>query len=172
MVQYWKRGDTAKAKPIVAEDGSYQLQIEGEKEVYPGFPRGHFLTGPMAAIKNKIKNELFNSVFAEMQKVQYDQLPPDKMVPAVRHIWETFEKLEEMEIVPDMRARIKLIKTVLCGFLNEDDAYRFRAQAFLDFIEQKKVALSKADLYYARGKYWRPDRYKKVLGKVVDGFEY
>src|SRR3972149_337416 len=98
-------------------------------------------------------------------EIKHDSLPVEKMPPAVRHIWETLEKLEEMEVVEDMKARIRLIRKVLCFFLESDDAYRFRAQMFLDLIDQKKIALSKSDLYFARGKYWKADRYKKVLGK-------
>lgn len=119
---------------------------------------------------------VFNEVYSQIEKMakdsKYDMLPPEKMSPAVRHIWETFEKLEHMEIQEDMKARIKLVKKVLCFFLSEDDAYRFRAQMFLDLIDQKKIKLSKADLYWARAKYWKADRYKKILGKWFDGYEY
>lgn len=176
MVKYWKRGETAKAKAFTREDGSMGLQIENEKRVFPGFPRGHVLTGSLANLKHKVKNLVFNQVFAEIEKMAKEQAadmkPPEKMAPAVRHIWETFSKLEECEVVPDMKARITLIKKVLCFFLEEDDAYRYRAQLFLDLIEQEKVRLSKDDLYYARAKYWRPDRFKRVLGKYRDGFTY
>lgn len=173
MVSYWKRNQPAKAKLVRREDGSEWMEIEGEKRLYPGFPRGHFLTGPLAAIKHKIKNALFNEIFAEMEKVKYDLPPKEKMVPAVRHMYETFEKLEECEVVPDMKDRIKLIKKVMCAFLSEDDAYRLRAQMFLDMIDQKKVRLSKEDRYYGRGKYLRIDRYAKIPGLgVVDKFTY
>lgn len=176
MVKYWKRSDFAKAKVIRGEDGSTQMLIEGEEKAYPGFPRGHVLTGPLAALKHKVKNMVFNQVFAEMEKWvsdhKWDMMPPEKMPPAIRHMWETFERLEDCEIVPDMKARIQLIKKVICFFLVEDDAYRFRAQLFLDLIDQKKIKLSEADLYYARGKYWRADRFKKLFGKVVDGYQY
>lgn len=176
MATHWKDRDASKAKIVTAPDGSFQMQIEGEKRLYPGFPRGHTLMGPLAAIKNKVKNMVFNQVFGEIEKMveehKMDLLPPEKMVPAVRHIWETFEKLEDCEVVPDMKGRMLLIKKVLCWFLMEDDAYRFRSQLFLDMIDQKKIRLSESDKYYARAKYWKTDRYKKVLGKVVDGFQY
>lgn len=176
MVKYWKRGESAKAKVVQKEDGSYGLQIENEERIYPGFPRGHVLTGPLAAIKHKIKNMVFNQVFAELEKMandhKADMKPPEHMAPAVRHMWETFEKLEECEVVPDMKARITLIKKVMCFFLEEDDAYRFRAQLFLDLIDQKKIRLSKDDKYYSRAKYFRTDRFVKLGGKVFDGFQY
>ena len=152
------------------------MDIKGEKYAFPGFPRGHVLTGGLSKLKKKIKDAVFNEVFAQIDKmyadIQFDSLPKDKMPSAVRHIWETFEKMEDMEVVDDMKGRIKLIKKVLCFFLESDDAYRFRAQMFLDLIDQKKIRLSKADLYYARGKYWKVDRYKKILGRWVDAYEY
>lgn len=176
MVSYFKTSDKARARALRQEDGSYAMQIEGEKEIYPGYPRGHVLEGTFAKMKHEIKNLVFNQAFAKIEEMAKanatDMLPPERMVPAVRHIWETFEKLEDCEIVPDMKGRIRLIKIVLTNLIQEDDAYRFRAQLFLDLIDQKKVRLSKADLYYARGKYWKPDRYKKLFGKVVDGFQY
>lgn len=176
MVKYWKRGDSAKAKLVTTEEGHYALQIENEERTYPGFPRGHVLNGPLAAVKNALKNTVFNQVFGQLDKWSKehnaDMLPPERMVPAVRHIHDTFLKLEECEVVPDMKARIALIRKVLCWFLSEDDAYRFRAQLFLDLIEQKQIRLSKDDLYYARAKYWRPDRFKKIMGKTFDGFTY
>lgn len=164
MVQYWLHKDAARAKVVTDEHGVQRMEIEGEKYLYPGFPRGHILMGPLATLKNKVKNRVFNEVFAELEKMvgdmKYDLLPKEKMVPAVREIYEVLEEMEHMEVVEDMKLRIKLIRTILTFFLQEDDAYRFRAQYFLSNINQKKVALDKADLYYARAKYWKPD-YKK-----------
>lgn len=161
MVQYWLHKDAARAKVVTDEHGVQRMEIEGEKYLYPGFPRGHVLMGPLAGLKNKIKNRIFNEVFKELELMvdgmKYDLIPKEKMVPAVREIHELLEKMEHMEVVEDMKLRIKLIRTVLTFFLQEDDAYRFRAQYFLSQINQKKVALDKADLYYARAKYWRPD---------------
>ena len=175
-VSYWKKGDTARARVVKDKDGSYKMQIEGEKELFPSFPKGYLLTGTVASMKNYIKNQVFNAVFAELEKrmaeQKFDVTPVEHLPIAVRHIWETFEKLEEAEIVPDMRARITLIKKVLCHILETDDAYRLRAQLFLDLIDQKKIRMTKADRYYCRGKYYRPDRYLKIGKTVFDKFEY
>jgi hypothetical protein len=176
MVSYWKRGDKARAKVIRREDGSFGMMIEGEKEIMPGFPRGHVLTGKLAEMKKAIKDSVFNAAFAQIERMaedaKYDMMPPERMAPAVRHVWETFERMKEVEIVPDMKGRMALIQKVICHFIQEDDAYRFRAQLFLDMIDQRKIRLSKADAYYFRGKYAKPDRFKKVLGKWVDGYQY
>lgn len=160
-VSYYKHGEFARARLKNAEDGSLQMEIKGEKYPFAGFPRGHVLVGPLAKLKNKVKNMVFNQVFEEIEKMsnemQYDMLPPERCAPAVREIHRVMDKLENMEIVDDMKGRIRLIKKVLTFFLQEDDAYRFRAQYFLSQIDQKKVALSKSDKYYARGKYWKTD---------------
>lgn len=161
MVSYWKRDKAARARLINAKDGSIQMEIEGEKYPFAGFPRGHVLTGPLARIKKAVKDMVFNQVFNEIEKMvqqdEADMLPPEKCAPAVREIHRVLDKLEHMEVTDDMKARIRLIKKVLTFFLQEDDAYRFRAQYFLSQIDQKKVALSKADKYFARGKYWKVD---------------
>lgn len=176
MATHWKMRDASKAKVVTRPDGSFGMKIEGEEKVYPGFPRGHVLTGPLAVIKKRIKDAVFNQVFAEIEKMasdaKYDMKPPDKMAAPVRHVWETFEKMKECEVVPDMKARMALIQKVLCFFLEEDDAYRMRAQLFLDLIDQKKIRLSDEDLFYFRAKYHKPDRYKKIFGKVVDAYQY
>ncbi len=161
MVKYWKWGGVALAKVTKAPDGSDQMYIEGEDYAYPGFPRGHVLMNPLAKLKHAVKNKIFNDVFAELQIMandyKYDMAPREKMVPAVREIYDLLEFMEHMEVVDDMKKRISLIKMILTFFLQEDDAYRFRAQYFLSHIKQKKVALSDADKYYARGKYWKVD---------------
>ena len=61
-----------------------------------------------------------------------------------------FDMLENAEVVGDMKERIRLIKRILLlepTFL----------QGFIDRLDLKKVRLSKADLYFFRAKYFRPD---------------
>lgn len=176
MVQYWKRGNGALARVKKSDKGHYEMQVQGESESMPGFPRGPVLFSSIGKLKHEIKTKIFNAHAAEFKRLfeemKVDMVEYDKMVPAVKHIWDTFEKLEHMELTEDMKGRIKLMKEVICFFLDSDDAYRFRAQAFLYLLNQKKVKLSKQDMYYARGKYWKPDRYLKILGKVFDKYEY
>ena len=159
-VGYWKRSTSERARVVKGKDGSIQMEIVGEKEALPGFPRGHVLSGPLAKVKHKIKNAVFNEVFAEMDKYGHDVIPPEKMAPAVRELWRVLEDLEHAEVVPDMKGRIKLIRRVICFFLQEDDAYRFRWQWAMERMNMKKVKLSKADKYYFRGKYFKVDHDK------------
>lgn len=160
MVQYWKTKDSAKAKVVHDTDGSVKMQIQGEKYLYPGFPRGHILEGSLAKLKHKVKNAMFNEALAEIQGAMPDMMPPEKMVPAVRELWRVMTDLENAEVVDDMKGRIKLIKKVICFFLQEDDAYRFRFQWVIERMNMKQVKLTKADKYYFRGKYFKVDHDK------------
>lgn len=161
MVSYWKKDVATRARLITADDGSLQMDVQGEKYPFAGFPRGHVLVGPLSKMKKAIKDMVFNQVFDEIEKMatQYgpDMLPPERCAPAIREIHRVLDKMEHMEVTEDMKGRMRLIKKVLTFFLQEDDAYRFRAQYFLSEIDQKKIELSKADKYYARGKYWKVD---------------
>ncbi len=160
-VKYWNWGQGVKAKVGYAEDGSYKMDVQGEDYAYPGFPRGHVLTGPLAKLKHSVKNMVFNQVFAEIEKMakEYssDMMPPEKMAPAVRELWRCLDRLENAEVVDDMKKRIHLIKIVMTFFLQEDDAYRFRWQWLMEHLDIKKVKLSEADKYYFRGKYFKVD---------------
>lgn len=161
MVKYWKTKDMARAKVTHSDDGSLQMKIEGEKYPFPGFPRGHILTGSLAKIKHTIKNMVFNKAFAELEKMESqistDSVPPEKMSPAVRELHRVLNELENAEVVPDMKGRIRLIRKVICHFLQEDDAYRFRFQWVMEHLDMKKVKLTKEDKYYFRGKYFKVD---------------
>ena len=67
MVSYWKTKTSVRAKVILTENG-YGMRMEGEKYLFPSFPRGHLLiqtTGngtpaPFSKLKHDIKNKIFN----------------------------------------------------------------------------------------------------------------
>ena len=160
MVKFWLHKDKALARVVHDKDGALKMDIEGEKYLFPGFPRGHVLEGPLKKLKHKAKNVIFNQVFEEMQKHTADMIPPEKMVVPVREIWRVLEELENAEVVEDMKLRIRLIKKVVCFFLQEDDAYRFRAQWAYERLNHRKMKLSKADKYYMRAKYFKVDHDK------------
>jgi len=164
-VSYWKYGDAARAKVGTNEKtGEVQMEIEGEKHAYPGFPRGPVLMGPLARVKKKLKEVVLNRTFAELEKMaadtKYEQLPPDKMNIAVREFNRVLIELEDAEIVGDMKKRMKNLRKVLIFFLQEDDAYRMRWQWIMERLNMKKVKLTKADKYYFRGKYFKVDHHK------------
>lgn len=153
MVSYWKTQDKAAARVITLEDGSLGMHIEGEKYPFPGFPRGHSLFGSLSPLKHQIKNQVFNDAWAKLEAgephdkiikeiketfrtgltefwedVKYDSIPPEKFSPAVKEIWRTLTVLE-----PESKL-IKPIKEMLCFILQEDDAYRFRAEDMFEYF--------------------------------------
>lgn len=175
MVSYWKRNDSARAKVVRQEGGSYGMEIEGEDEVMPGFPRGHVLFGPLSKMKHKLKgafNEAYVGIDEFLKEVKFDIPPKEKFLPAVKEIWRAFEDLENAEVTGDMKERVRLWKTVLCWLMQEDDAYRYRFQYLLERIDMKKVKLSKADKYYFRGKYFKVDAKRRFLGIDWHWFDY
>ncbi|MBI1834111.1 MAG: hypothetical protein HYR90_04800 [Candidatus Andersenbacteria bacterium] len=70
--------------------------------------------------------------------------------------------LENAEIVPDMKGRIKLIKRVMFSFLEDKDFGKLVEEIVWE-LDWKKLKLSKADTYYFRGKYFKVD---------LDHFDY
>lgn len=184
VVKYWLHKDSARAKPTTAPDGSYALEIEGEDELYPGFPRGHILAKfhesggfpVLSRLKHIIKNGFFNATWAEIERLisanEYDMVPPEKMAPAVRELHRALVDLENAEVTDDMKGRIRLIRTVLCFIMQEDDAYRFRLQWLMERLNMRKMKLSKADKYYFRGKYFKVDHKMRLAGVDWDAFQY
>lgn len=175
MVSYWKKKDTARARVVHEKDGSYGLEIEGEKEIMPGFPRGHVLFGPLSKVKHKVKmafNEAYEAIGEFLKEAKYDMVPPEKMLPAVREVHRAFVDLENAEVTEDMKAKVRLWRDVFCWMMQEDDAYRYRFQYLFERINMKKVRLSKRDLYYLRGKYFMPDKKRRFLGIDWHIFDY
>ena len=147
MVKYWRTSNEASARVVQQPDGSVMMDIEGEDEIFPGFPRGHSLFGSLSPLKHQIKNQIFNDSFYALDdgvpreqviadikevlrtgltefwdNVKYDAVPPEKLVPFVKELWRVMTTLEkDSELV-------KPIKEMLCFIMQEDDAYRFRLQ--------------------------------------------
>jgi hypothetical protein len=148
MVKYWKKADSVLAKVTKGKDGSLVMFMEGEDYEFPGFPRSHLLYGPLSKLKHEIKNQLFNdnwwkledgkshkevindfkgtlpNIFAIMETLKYDMIPPEKMPRGVRELWRAMTILEQRH-----NSRIiQQLKEVLTFILSEDDAYRMRVQ--------------------------------------------
>jgi len=164
MVDYWRHGDVARAKIVHDKDGSLKLMIEGEKYLYPGFPRGHVLTGPLEELKTKIKNLVFNntwqmiaenkspeeilqvlesSVFPELleeiKKSKLDMTPIDKCVAMVREIWRAWSEVERKITNTKDRENFRILKEGITFFFQEDDAYRFRVQWMAKYANPKSI---------------------------------
>lgn len=146
-VQYWKHGNAVQAK-VMEKDGIMVMQMEGEKYIFPGFPRGHLLYGPLSKVKHEIKNQIFNeswalleegvsdeavaehirsvlpNIYKEFEVLKYDQLPPEKMSTPVRELHRAWSK-----IAPD-----SVLKDIVCMIFQEDDSYRWRFQWIVPFF--------------------------------------
>lgn len=158
MVQYWKTGDSVKAKVYIDDKGSYVMQMQGEKYPFPGYPRGALLYGLLSPLKHEIKNQIFNDtwkmleekksdqeimdhlkktvlpkIFEIGKKTEFDRIPPEKMSPAIKELYRVMSIVEENT----KSKNVLYLKDILCFILQEDDAYRFRFQWMMKFFKYK-----------------------------------
>lgn len=148
MVSYWKYGDAVEAKVYRSKDGHYEMQMKGEKYPFLGYPRGILLFGKLSPLKHQIKNKIFNEswrmleenrpeaeirsylrevweqIFTLADETKYDMVPYEKMVPPVKELHRAMTA-----VGVDTRLR-----DVICFILQEDDAYRMRAQWIVKFF--------------------------------------
>lgn len=83
MVQYWKRNNGVVAAKVIKDKKSNALvmKMEGEKEVFPGFPRGHLLFGTLSKLKHEIKVQIFNESWEKLER----GVPIDEIVQDVKY---------------------------------------------------------------------------------------
>ena len=148
MVQYWKTNSSVQAK-VTKKDGATVMIMDGEKQVFPGFPRGYLLYGKLSKLKHEIKNQIFNDSWAKLENgvsekdiardikktlpkiyeildgFRYEILPPSRMVKSVKEIHRALTK-----VAPEHKKFIDLITFIL----QEDDAYRFRVQWLVTYF--------------------------------------
>ena len=161
-VKYGKTKGFGKAKVTKTDSGSVQMEIEGEKYPFPGFPRQHVLIGgSLEKVKSRLKKDIFHTLFEVMEDATPDIIPEEQFCPFVKEIWRTMTMMENAEVTEDMKSQIRNMKKVICFFMQEDDAWRFRVQWMMERMDKKKCELSKADIYYLRGKWFKPDLYTK-----------
>jgi hypothetical protein len=152
MVKYWKTGEAIQAK-VMTVDGVIMMQMEGEKYLFPGFPRGYLLFGKLSKLKHEIKNQIFNWAWAELESGKQeweivreikaeifpriflmledhklDMVPSEAMVPAVREIHRAWTV-----VAPSKKSL--LLRDTLTYILQEDDSYRFRVQWLVTFLK-------------------------------------
>lgn len=160
MVKYWKTSDKVRAKLLSTPDG-YQMQMEGEKYLFPGYPRGHLLFTSFSKLKHEIKNQIFNDswylledgtneevivgrlkgailpkIFEIADSLFYEMVPPDKLSPPVKELWRAMGEVEK-KLPPARAYRARRLKEILCFVLQEDDAYRFRFQWVAGWVNPK-----------------------------------
>ena len=83
--------------------------------------------------------------------------PDAQLVEPVRELARVFDLMIEAEDEPDMKDLIEKMKNAVCMVAEEDDAWRFRLQWFLEKLDINKIKLNKSDKYYFRGKSFKLD---------------
>ncbi len=162
MVRYWKTKEAVAAKVMTDENGVTVMQMEGEDEIFNGFPRGHLIVNtpgvysPLSVLKHQIKNQIFNEVWAKLEagesketilrhikdKVAKDLVPYFEplrydMLPPEKMavpVREIWRVLEKMEA---KEPKLKWFKEALCFILSEDDAYRNRLQWMVSLLRPR-----------------------------------
>lgn len=130
------------------KDNETETVIIGEKYPLRGHSRGSVLHGKLGIIKDIMKEGL--KVLAEAEK---DMIPNEELKLPVRALAEVCDMLAEAEGNPNMGRKWIWVKKALCHFMEEDDAYCFRYQLFMElmFARMKQIKLSKADMSYFFG---------------------
>lgn len=158
MVKWWKNSAGVATAPRKHPDGHMTMRIRGEKYDFPGLPRGHLLYGSLSPLKHEIKNRIFNASWDKLEsgvdrkqaiadikgeildficnlgeKVRYDMVPERNLVPAVKEIYRAWTEVEKLHPTRKM----EWLKEIMCFILQEDDAYRFRVQWAVRFLNKK-----------------------------------
>jgi len=154
MVKYWRKSDQVEAKVMMGKDGNYVMKMNGEKYLFPSYPRGILLFGSLSPLKHWIKNKIFNDTWAELEKGvsenwvnhqktdvldelyalyekgKYDVLPYEHLNPAVKEIWRAMTVVEKKT----GSDKVRKLKEMMCFILNEDDGYRNRFSWMIKFF--------------------------------------
>jgi glycerophosphoryl diester phosphodiesterase len=128
MVSYWKTSDAVEAKVTRTKDGHYVMYMKGEKEPFPGYPRGTLLYGTTEEISLYLRKEAFPYVFNLADQCKYDMVPPEVMVPPVKELHRAMTV-----------AGIGKWKDIATFIFEEDDAYRMRFQWIAKFIKKPTI---------------------------------
>jgi len=152
MVQYWKHQEKVEAKLTKDKNGVMVMQMKGEKEVFPGYPRGHILFGKLSKLKHEIKNQIFNDswwmleegesdevvtarikrripeIYTILESYKYDIVPPEYLYPPVREIYRAWTKVAKGKLS-------YILRDMLCHVIQEDDSYRMRVQDMAEYFD-------------------------------------
>lgn len=146
MVGYWKTKSSVAAK-LMKKDGMTVMQMDGEKYPLNCFPRQHLLFGTLSKLKHEVKNQIFNDswklldegkpiaervkkevlpkLYEILRENKFDLVSPRSMAVPVREIHRAWTK-----VAPEHGA----LRDMICFVLQEDDAYRFRAQWIVSYF--------------------------------------
>jgi len=157
-VKYGELGGRQLARTqINKKTGEIELAIKGEKYPLRCHPRHHVLHGPMVELKRRMKNLVIENLADQISKTVKHKTPESQWAIPVREIARVFDLMIEAEDEPSMKKLMKQLRDPICMILEEDDAWRFRLQWYLEHLNMKKIKLSKSDKYYFRAKSFKVD---------------
>jgi len=138
----------ARAYERTNKDGENETVIIGEKYPLRGHARGSVLHGKLGLLKDIMKEGL--KVLGESEK---DMIPQENLKLPVRAFAEVCDILAEAEENYNLRKKWIWTKKAGCHFMEEDDAYCYRYQLFMElmFERMKQIKLSKGDMSYFFG---------------------
>lgn len=148
-VHYGDKGGKQVSQPVFnADNNSMELHILNEKYPMRAFPRHHLLHGPLAPLKRYIKN----LVIEQLVKCLPYKIADVNLSPPVREVARVFDLWIQAEDEPEMKRLVGQFKDAATMILQEDDAWRYRAQWLFGQINPKEFKLSEGDKYYFKGK--------------------
>ena len=144
--------DRRRIKSVDITGDEKKLYISGSKYAMNAVPRREFLDF-LDPVKHKVEELIMDTVVKMVAK----ELPESLYSKPIKEISRVFDELIEAETEAQMRTKWKKIKKFICAFLEEDVAYRYRFQWFIEHLDVSKVKLSDADKYYFRPKRFKVD---------------
>lgn len=155
-----------------SKDGEEETVIIGEKYPLRGHSRGSVLLGgKLKLLSGNIKEGL--KILAMAEK---DMIPRENLKLPVRAFYDVcdmFIAAEISDVAPKkdvfgsmgMKQKWTFAKKTSCYLLEDDDAYCFRWQLFMEAMAQriKQIKLTKADKYYFHS---RPDFNWELFNKL------
>lgn len=150
----FKEGDVGCVKKFDKnKEGYHETYIGGTKYPIKGTTRKWVLQEVLDPIKRKIVNEIKDWAWKSIAS----KLPDNELCPAVKEIARVMDLVIKAEQTEGQKQKMTDLKNFICSFLEEDTAYRYRVQWFLQHLNMKKVKLDKGDLYYFRAKLFDAD---------------
>lgn len=134
------------------EGKGMEMHIIGEKHAIKGQP-SHLTLQAIEMVKSLIDKILISRLPA----ILINEVREDKMCIPVREMARAFDLIIEAEKLEGNKKRWRNYKKMFCFFLENDIAWRYRWQWFMEQLDMKKIRLSEADKYFFRVKNFRVD---------------
>lgn len=145
------------------DEGGMLTHFPNAKKPFPGLPLRENLE------RVKIIKAMFPIVLSTIYKQLKPHLPdtPHYYSRAVREIYRLFTLAMERDL-PGMKERWRMIREIVCFFLEYDDAYRFRVQDILSELNKKQIKLDEIDQYWFSGKLYKFGGVEHKPGVIIE----